>query len=225
MTKILIVEDEKQISDIVIKYLQKEGYECVLASNGFEALKCFSEQAFHLLILDVMMPGIDGYEVLESIRQTSDVPVIMLTAKHQEEDRLQGFEKGADDYVSKPFSPRELVQRVKVFLKRVYPESESMIKVGDLSLDVQEMKCYKGQAEIELTSAEFKLLSVFMRHQGHVLTRDQLIELAYGTDYDGTDRNIDSYIRRLRHKIEDSPKAPQYLKTKYGLGYVFGGDV
>jgi len=223
--KILVVEDEKNISDIVIKYLVKNGFDCKLASNGFEALELFSKENFHLILLDVMMPGINGFEVLQNIREISDIPIIMLTAKQEEVDRLKGFEKGADDYVVKPFSPRELISRIKVFMKRVYNDSdEVVIVVGELKLYTSAMRLEKSGVKIDLTGTEFKLLHTFMRHKGQILSREQLIELSFGIGYSGFDRNIDSYIKRLRNKIEDNPKSPNYLVTKYGMGYIFGGE-
>lgn len=225
MFRILVVEDESEISSIVMKYIEKSGYECRLAENGFEALELFSSQHFHLIILDVMMPGIDGFEVLARIREISDVPIIMLTAKQEEVDRIKGFEEGADDYVVKPFSPRELISRIKVFLKRIYNYGDEMILTsGQLRLFTSSMKLFQGEEEIELTSTEFKLLHVLMRNMNQVLTREQLIELAFGIDYEGFDRSIDTYIKRIRQKIEPDPKHPLYLKTKYGSGYVFGGE-
>lgn len=224
--KILVVEDEKNISDIIEKYLKKNGFECKLASNGFEALELFSKEDFHLILLDVMMPGIDGFEVLENIRHFSDVPIIMLTAKQEEVDRLKGFEKGADDYVLKPFSPRELISRIKVFMKRIYHDTnELVLKEGDLKLFPNSMRLEKCGVIIDLTGTEFKLLHTFMRHRGQVLSREQLIELSFGVGYSGFDRNIDSYIKRLRVKIENNPKSPGYLVTKYGVGYIFGGGI
>jgi DNA-binding response OmpR family regulator len=225
MFRILVVEDESEISSIVMKYIEKSGYECRLAENGFEALELFSAQHFHLIILDVMMPGIDGFEVLARIREISDVPIIMLTAKQEEVDRIKGFEEGADDYVVKPFSPRELISRIKVFLKRIYNYGDEMILTsGQLRLFTSSMKLFQGEEEIELTSTEFKLLHVLMRNMNQVLTREQLIESAFGIDYEGFDRSIDTYIKRIRQKIEPDPKHPLYLKTKYGSGYVFGGE-
>jgi DNA-binding response OmpR family regulator len=225
MFRILVVEDESEISSIVMKYIEKSGYECRLAENGFEALELFSAQHFHLIILDVMMPGIDGFEVLARIREISEVPIIMLTAKQEEVDRIKGFEEGADDYVIKPFSPRELISRIKVFLKRIYNYGDEMILTsGQLRLFTSSMKLFQGEEEIELTSTEFKLLHVLMRNMNQVLTREQLIELAFGIDYEGFNRSIDTYIKRIRQKIEPDPKHPLYLKTKYGLGYVFGGE-
>jgi DNA-binding response OmpR family regulator len=221
---ILVVEDQSEISDIVIKYLENDGYSCDLAKNGFEALEYFSINTYHLILLDVMMTGIDGFEVLTRIREISDIPVIMLTAKEAEIDRLKGFAKGADDYVIKPFSPRELMGRVKVFLKRIYQTSDEIILVeGELKLLTGSMKLQKANVDIELTSTEFKLIHTFMRNKGQILTREQLIEQSFGKDYDGIDRNIDSYIKRIRQKIEEDPKNPTILVTKYGTGYVFGG--
>jgi len=173
----------------------------------------------------VMMPGIDGFEVLEKLRMVSDVPIIMLTAKQDEIDRLKGFKGGADDYVTKPFSPRELISRIKVFLRRVYDDADQLIvRVGKLSLYSKSMRVESNGKVIDLTASEFKLLYAFMRHKGQILSREQLIELAFGNDYQGIDRNIDSHIKRLRHKIDTDSDAPKYLVTKYGAGYVFGGE-
>ncbi len=225
MFNILVVEDQSDISDIVMKYLENSGYSCDLARNGFEALEYFSMNTYHLILLDVMMPGIDGFEVLTRIREISDVPIIMLTAKEEEIDRLKGFDKGADDYVLKPFSPRELMGRVKVFLKRIYQTSDEIILVeGELKLFTGSMKLQKATSDIELTATEFKLIHTFMRNKGQILTREQLIEQSFGQGYDGFDRNIDSYIKRIRQKIEEDPKTPRILVTKYGAGYIFGGE-
>ena len=223
--KILVVEDQKEISDIIAKYITKEGYGVTVANNGFEALDSFNKQEFHLVLLDIMMPGISGFEVLKEIRKISDIPVIMLTAKQEEIDRLKGFEIGADDYVIKPFSPRELMKRIHVFLKRIYHDSDEIIySFGDLSLHTKGMKLFKGGKEIPITTAEYQLLFALFKNKGQVLTREQIIALAYGDDYEGFDRNIDSYIKRIRQKIENDPKKPEILTTKYGTGYLFGGE-
>ena len=225
MFNILVVEDQSDISDIVMKYLENSGYSYELAENGFEALECFSTKTYHLILLDIMMPGIDGFEVLTRVREISDVPIIMLTAKQEEIDRLKGFDKGADDYVVKPFSPRELMGRVKVLLKRTYQTSDEIVLVeGELKLFTGSMKLQKASANIDLTATEFKLIHTFMRNKGQILTREQLIEQSFGLGYDGLDRNIDSYIKRIRQKIEEDPKKPTLLVTKYGAGYVFGGE-
>jgi DNA-binding response OmpR family regulator len=222
--QILVVEDQPEISDIVSKYLDKEGYGYYLAKDGFEALEIFNSSTVHLVLLDIMMPGMDGFEVLKEIRKVSEVPVIMMTARQEEVDRLKGFHTGADDYVVKPFSVKELMLRIKRFLKRVYHDSDEIVyQYKDLSLHAKSMKLYKKNDEIPITAAEYSLLLVMFKNQGQVLTREQLIELAYGNDYEGYDRNVDSYIKRIRQKIEDDPKNPQVLITKYGAGYIFGG--
>lgn len=221
---ILVVEDQKEISSIVAKYLAKEGYNHFVANDGFEALEYFSSHDCHLILLDVMMPGIDGFEVLKEIRKISDVPVIMLTAKQEEVDRLKGFDTGADDYVVKPFSARELMRRVKVLLKRIYHENEEIIlNHRTFSLHTKSMKLFNKDLEIMITSVEYKLLLTLFKNIGQVLSREQLINLAFGQEYEGYDRNIDSYIKRIRQKIEADPRKPKYLITKYGAGYVFGG--
>lgn len=222
--QILMVEDQKEIRDIVSKYLEKEGYGYYLAKDGLEALNIFNNHDIHLVLLDIMMPGIDGFEVLKEIRKISDVPVIMLTARQEEVDRLKGFHTGADDFVVKPFSVKELMLRIRRFIKRIYHESDEIIyQHKDLSLHTKSMKLYKKNNEIQITSAEYSLLLVMFKNQGQVLTREQLIELAFGTGYEGYDRNIDSYIKRIRQKIEEDPGEPQILITKYGAGYIFGG--
>lgn len=222
--QILVVEDQPEISDIVSKYLDKEGYGYYLAKDGFEALNLFNNNTVHLVLLDVMMPGIDGFEVLKEIRKISDVPVIMITAKQEEVDRIKGFVTGADDYVIKPFSVKELMLRIHSFMKRIYHESDEITyKYKDLSLHTKSMKLYKNNNEIQITAAEYHLLLVLFKNQGQVLGREQLIDLAFGNEYEGYDRNIDTYIKRLRQKIEDDPKNPQILITKYGAGYTFGG--
>jgi DNA-binding response OmpR family regulator len=221
---ILVIEDQKDISSIITKYLVKEGYSCFVANDGFEALEYFSNHECHLALLDIMMPGIDGFEVLKEIRKISDMPVIMLTARQEEIDRLKGFDTGADDYVVKPFSARELMKRVKVILKRVYHDNdEIIINHKELNLYTKGMKLFKYDGEIPITAVEFKLLLVLFKNKSQVLSRDQLINLAFGQEYEGYDRNIDSYIKRIRQKIEDDPSKPKMLITKYGAGYIFGG--
>lgn len=222
---ILIAEDQKEISDIVSKYLKNEGYGCHVAKDGFEALEYMSTHDCHLLLLDVMMPGISGFEVLQAVRKISDVPVVMLTAKQEETDRLKGFDIGADDYVVKPFSARELMKRVKAILRRTYQEADEIVyNHRELKLFSSSMKLTKNGNNIELTSVEFSLLLALFKNKGQVLSREQLIRMSFGTGYEGYDRNIDSYIKRIRQKIEDDPGCPKYLITKYGAGYMFGGD-
>ena len=222
--QILVVEDQPEIRTIVEKYLLNEGYAVLTASDGMEALALFGSNTVHLVLLDVMMPGIDGFEVLKEIRAISEAPVIMLTARQGEVDRVRGFRCGVDDYVVKPFSAKELMLRVQRLLLRVYHEADEIVyRCDDLSLHTGSMQLYRGETEIPVTAAEFQLLFAFFRNQGRVMSREQLIELAYGTDYDGYDRNIDSYIKKIRQKIEKDPRHPQVLLTKYGAGYQFGG--
>lgn len=223
--KILVVEDQQEIRELIAKYLRNEGYEVVVAKQGFEALEAFENQNIHLILLDVMMPGIDGFQVLEEIRKVSEVPVIMLTARQEEVDRLKGFQLGVDDYVSKPFSPRELIKRIQVFLKRVYHEGNEIVyQYQNIRLFSKSFTLMKDQNQIEITAAEYKVLAAFMKNKGQILSREQLIEQAFGEDYEGYDRNIDSFIKRIRQKIEDDPKNPKLLITKYGAGYIFGGE-
>ncbi|MFZ7120829.1 MAG: response regulator transcription factor [Eubacteriaceae bacterium] len=222
---IMVVEDQLEIQEIVGKYLLKEGYQILYADNGIDALAKFNENDVHLIILDVMMPGIDGYEVLKEIRRISQLPIIMLTAKQEEVDRLMGFDYGADDYVIKPFSPKELMRRVRALLKRVYTENKNtkVIIEGELELHIQSQKIFKNGIEINITTTEFELLNVFFQNIGNVLSREQLIEKAFGYEYEGYDRSVDTHIKRIRQKIEEDSKNPRYLKTKYGAGYIFGG--
>ena len=224
--KILIIEDEKNISEIVAKYLEKEGYTTLIANDGIEGLALFRDSNPDLVISDVMMPTIDGFEVLKEIRLISDVPVIMLTAKQEEVDRLKGFENGADDYVTKPFSPKELVRRVMVMLKRTYKaiEDKQVLIEGELKLDLNKQKLYKNEDEIDITSKEFQIIYAFFKNPRQILSREQLIELAFSNGFDGFDRTIDAHIKKIRHKIEEDTKNPKYLKTKYGAGYIFGGS-
>ena len=224
--KILIIEDEKNISEIVAKYLEKEGYTTIIANDGIEGLALFRDSNPDLVISDVMMPTIDGFEVLREIRLISDIPVIMLTAKQEEVDRLKGFENGADDYVTKPFSPKELVRRVMVMLKRTYKaiEDKQVLIEGELKLDLNKQKLYKNEDEIDITSKEFQIIYAFFKNPRQILSREQLIELAFSNDFDGFDRTIDAHIKKIRHKIEEDTKTPKYLKTKYGAGYIFGGS-
>lgn len=222
--RILVVEDQQEIRTIVEKYLLKEGYAVVTAKDGFEALDAFSSHAVHLVLLDIMMPGIDGFEVLKEIRHVSEIPVIILTARQSEVDRVRGFRTGVDDYVVKPFSAKELMLRVQRLLMRVYHESDEIVyRCEGLSLHTGGMKLYCGDEEIPLTTAEYQLLHALFRNQGRVMSREQLIRQAYGEDYEGYDRNIDSYIKKIRQKIEADPRNPKILVTKYGAGYLFGG--
>ncbi len=224
--KILLVEDEKDIREVVKKYLEKEGYLVYAGENGVEGLEMFNNYNPDLAVLDIMMPGIDGLQVMKEIRKVSNIPVLFLTAKHKEEDRLKGFDLGADDYVVKPFSPKELVRRINAIIKRVYSSKKvsNYISYKDLRLDIDKQILYKNNKKVEITSKEFDILKVFFSNIGIILKREQIIEKAFGYDYDGFDRTIDTHIKKLRQKIEEDSKNPEYIKTKYGAGYIFGGD-
>ncbi len=224
--KVLVVEDEDQIRDVVIQYLKAAGYEAIEARDGFQGLSKFVDTSPDLVVLDVMMPGISGFEVLKELRSTSDVPVIMLTAKQAEVDRLTGFDLGADDYVAKPFSPRELMRRINAIMKRIRKISDGSDKLrcGELTLLTATKSLLKNNVMIELTTKEYQLLHVFFENKGYLLTREQLINDAFGHEYAGFDRSIDTHIKKIRQKIEEDSRKPKYLKTKYGAGYMFGGD-
>lgn len=227
---ILVVEDEQNILDVIKAYLLKENYNVFEAKDGKEALEIFNSKEIHLIILDLMIPEISGEEVCSKIRNISDVPIIMLTAKSDEESRIDGLSIGADDYVVKPFSPRELIGRVKALLRRSYrfegsqPLAEKLIfDNGRLLIHIDKMLVFKDKLVIDFTSNEFKILTAFVSNPGSVLSRDQLIEIAFGFDYEGFDRTIDTHIKNIRQKLEDNPKAPAYIVTVYGIGYKFEG--
>ncbi|MFD3156968.1 response regulator transcription factor [Haloimpatiens sp. FM7330] len=223
---ILVVDDEKRILEVVEAYLKKENFKVYTAIDGEKALKIFKEENVHLIVLDLMIPKISGEEVCRRIRTVSDIPIIMLTAKTEENDKIEGLTIGADDYLTKPFSVRELVVRVRALLRRSYrncnPLADYLVfNESDLEIDVKRMKVKKKAVEIEITPYEFKVLLALLTSPGQVFTRKQLVEKAFGIEYEGFDRTIDSYIKNLRHKIEDNPKSPQYISTVYGIGYKF----
>lgn len=230
MKKILIVDDEKPISDIIKFNLTKEGYETVTAFDGREAIAKFDEENPDLIILDLMLPELDGLEVAKEVRKTSHIPIIMLSAKDSEFDKVIGLEIGADDYVTKPFSNRELLARVKAHLRRTEniesavaeenaSSSNSEITIGDLKILPDAFVAQKRGEDIELTHREFELLHHLATHMGQVMTREYLLETVWGYDYFGDVRTVDVTIRRLRKKIEDTPSRPEYILTRRGVGY------
>ncbi|HGC7780018.1 TPA: response regulator YycF [Streptococcus agalactiae] len=230
MKKILIVDDEKPISDIIKFNLTKEGYETATAFDGREALVQYAEFQPDLIILDLMLPELDGLEVAKEVRKTSHIPIIMLSAKDSEFDKVIGLEIGADDYVTKPFSNRELLARVKVHLRRtenietaVAEESaqnaSSDITIGELQILPDAFIAKKRGEEIELTHREFELLHHLATHIGQVMTREHLLETVWRYDYFGDVRTVDVTVRRLREKIEDTPGRPEYILTRRGVGY------
>ena len=221
--KILIVDDEKPITDIIKYNLEKEGYETAIAFDGEAALEQVQEETPDLIILDLMLPKIDGLEVARQVRKTKDTPIIMLTAKDSELDKVLGLEMGADDYVTKPFSNRELVARVKANLRRQKvnvdnnnTETNSNIEVGDLKILPEAYTVTKNNKEIELTHREFELLYYLAQHLGQVMTRENLLQTVWGYDYFGDVRTVDVTVRRLREKIETDPSKPEYLITRRG---------
>ncbi|GAA0739305.1 response regulator transcription factor [Clostridium oceanicum] len=226
---ILIVDDEKKIVSIIKDYLLKNNFNVFTAFNGLEALEIFNNKKIHLVVLDLMLPKLSGEDVCKKIRSKSDIPIIMLTAKIEEDNKIEGLTIGADDYLTKPFSIRELVTRIKVLIRRSYRNNSTLAEYltfneGDLKVDINKMVVKKKDIEVNLTHNEFKILLSFLTNPGQVFTREQLIEKTFGIDYTGFDRSIDSHIKNLRHKIEDNPRKPQYILTVYGVGYKFGGN-
>lgn len=227
MKKILVVDDEKPISDIIKFNLEKEGFEIVTAFDGEEALEKVAEESPDLIVLDVMLPKIDGLEVVREVRKTHSMPIIMVTAKETEIDKVLGLELGADDYVTKPFSNRELVARVKANLRRQSSTQASEqaevetndVKIGDLVIHPDAYYVTKREETIELTHREFELLYYLARHVGQVMTREHLLEEVWDFDYLGDVRTVDVTIRRLREKVEDNPSHPNYIITRRGVGY------
>ena len=229
MKKILVVDDEKPISDIIKFNLTKEGYDVYTAYDGQEALEQVEEVNPDLVILDLMLPKIDGLEVAREVRKTHDMPIIMVTAKDSEIDKVLGLEMGADDYVTKPFSNRELVARVKANLRRQSAvaansqaeeeNAKSDITIGDLTIHPEAYMVSKHGDKIELTHREFELLHYLAKHIGQVMTREHLLQTVWGYDYFGDVRTVDVTVRRLREKIEDNPSRPVWLVTRRGVGY------
>ncbi len=222
--RILLVEDEKAIRDAVSAYLKAENYAVTAVGDGQEALDEFENHPFDLVILDLMLPRVSGERICRVIRDTSDIPIIMLTAKGEVEDRIIGLELGADDYLVKPFSPRELVARVRALLRRAHIDSEPQretLTFGDLEIDVSGHKVFVNGEEVDLTASEFKLLTTLCRYPGRVYSRMELVEKVLGYDFEGYERTIDSHIKNLRAKIGDDPRNPKWLYTVHGIGYRF----
>jgi two-component system alkaline phosphatase synthesis response regulator PhoP len=219
---VLVVDDEPQIVRVMRAYLEKAGFPVVSAENGLDALEVFHRQRPEFVILDLNLPGLDGLDVFREIRHESDVPVLMLTARAEEADRLIGLELGADDYVVKPFSPREVVARVRTVLRRASPKPTAeteLLKVGDLQIDSTEHSVKRGGESIELTPTEFEILAALARQPRRVFSRLQLLEMTQGDAYEGYERTIDAHIKNIRIKIELNPKSPVYIHTVFGVGY------
>ncbi len=224
MTRVLVIEDEESFRDALGFMLRKEGYDVTVAADGLAALADFERFGADLILLDLMLPGMSGTDVCRTIRQTSRVPIIMVTAKDGEVDKVVGLELGADDYVTKPFSSRELSARIKAVLRRgpdVEEPVSAIVEAGPVRLDVaRHVVSVRGQ-DVAMPLKEFDLLEVLLRHAGRVLTRSQLINRVWGSDYVGDTKTLDVHIKRLRGKIEDDPGHPQHLLTVRGLGYKY----
>jgi len=222
--RILVVEDEKVIRDAVTAYLEKEGHWVTAVADGEEAIATFLKRGFDLVVLDLMLPKISGEDVCRAIRDVSDAPIIMLTAKGEEEDRITGLAIGADDYLVKPFSPRELVARVRALLRRAHvtdePQRDRLV-FGHLEIDVAGHKAFLSGEEIDLTATEFKLLLTLSRYPGRVYARLELVEKVLGWNFDRYERVIDSHVKNLRAKLKDDPRSPTFIYTVHGVGYRF----
>lgn len=222
---VLVVDDDVKTVELVELYLSRDGHSVLTAYNGIEGLRLARESRPDLVVLDLMLPDLDGLEVCRMLRNESDVPVVMLTARTTDEDKLKGLGLGADDYVTKPFSPKELAARVRAVLRRLPGEPRPVeIKHGELSMDFAKYEASFGGRPLNLTTVEFRLLGVLAREPGRVFSRANLIEEALGYDFEGFDRTIDVHVLNLRRKLEPDPNHPRYIKTVYGVGYKFVED-
>jgi DNA-binding response OmpR family regulator len=224
MKTILVVDDEPKIVQLVRDYLERAGFRVLTALNGKSALALAHSERPDLIILDLGLPEMDGLDVTRILRKDSNVPILMLTARSEETDKLVGLELGADDYITKPFSPKELVARVRVVFRRMenYRQDTEVFRAGDLTLDIARMRVTaEGRNVDELTPTEFELLAAMARHPGRVFTRAQLLDVVHGVAFESYERAIDAHIKNIRHKIEPVPGEPRYILTVYGVGYRF----
>jgi len=221
MPKILVVDDEPQIVELLRSYLERDGFTVVQAADGEAALGAVRAGQPDLVLLDLMLPRLDGREVCRRIREAGTTPVIMLTARDEETDKLLGLELGADDYITKPFSPREVVARVRAVLRRGSREGATLIRAGDLTIDLRAHEVTLSGRRVELTPTEFRLLETLAGHPNQVFTRMQLIDRVQGHAFEGYERTVDAHIKNLRGKVEPDPRTPRYVLTVYGVGYKF----
>jgi two-component system, OmpR family, alkaline phosphatase synthesis response regulator PhoP len=223
MKQILVVDDEPRIVEICRDYLERAGFQVLTAGNGADALTIARTKQPDLVVLDLGLPKMDGLDVTRALRKYSNVPIIMLTARVEESDKLIGLELGADDYLTKPFSPRELVARVRAVFRRtdIGPGRGDVIRASDVTLDVPRMRARVDERLIELTSTEFELLATMMRQPGRVFTRGQLLDAIRGEQVESVERAIDAHVKNLRRKLEGDPSNPRYVLTVYGVGYKF----
>lgn len=224
---ILLVDDEPKIIKIAKDYLEKSGYRVLSAPDGVTALAIARQEKPDMIVLDLNMPGMDGLDVCRQLRRESDVPIIMLTARVEETDRLIGLELGADDYITKPFSPRELVARIRAVLRRVKGgvHQPGVVRTGDLAIDLQGHRVHRDSEPIQLSRMEFNLLAFLAQHPGQTFSRAQLLNRLHGVAYDGYDRSIDAHVKNLRRKLEPDPGNPRYIETVFGVGYRFSDDL
>ena len=224
--KILIIEDDPDTSRLVGLYLSRDGYKVLAALDGLEGLRLARESKPDLIVLDLMLPGISGMEICRELREESMVPIVMLTARVDEKDRLDGLDTGADDYVTKPFSPRELVARVRAVLRRTAREAlergPEEVGHGEVTLNLRQHVARVGGVAVSLTPTEFRLLSLFVREPGRTFTREQIINRVFGYDFDGYDRTVDAHVANLRRRLGVKRGEPEYVNTVYGVGYRFG---
>jgi two-component system, OmpR family, alkaline phosphatase synthesis response regulator PhoP len=225
MKQILVVDDEPRIAEIARDYLERAGFKVAIAGNGADALAFARTKRPDLIVLDLGLPQMDGLDVTRALRKQSNVPIIMLTARVDESDKLVGLELGADDYVTKPFSPKELVARVRAVFRRIdaAPERGDVIRAGDVTLDKRKLQASVGTRSIDLTATEFELLATLASQPGRVFTRAQLLDAIRGVEVDSFDRAIDAHVKNVRRKLEPDPKNPQYVLTVHGVGYKFAG--
>ena len=227
-SKVLIVEDDPNAVELLRLYLGRDGHKVLVASDGLEGLRLAREAHPDLVVLDLMLPKLDGMEVCRVLREESDVPIVMLTARVDEEDRLKGLNLGADDYVTKPFSPRELAARVRAVLRRTARNAlnrgPAKLSYGDVKVDLQRRSAHVAGEKVTLTPTEFRILSMFIRDPSMVFTRDQIIERVFDLDFDGFDRTVDTHISNLRRRLQVDPGKPRYIHTIYGVGYRFGDE-
>lgn len=229
MSRVLLVDDDHRLGVLLERLLKPEGFQLELATDGLQGAKRASTEVFDLIILDVMLPGLDGFEVLRRVRQQSDVPVIMLTAKGSDSDRVVGLELGADDYLPKPFNPRELLARIRAVMRRSDSAGAGSRRPGNLrasgiELDPSRREVRVADELVHLTTTEFDLLRCFMRYPGQVLSRDALMDMLRGVGYAAYDRSIDVHVKNLRAKIEDDARTPKRIKTVWGTGYMLAAD-
>ncbi|MDR1505719.1 MAG: response regulator transcription factor [Treponema sp.] len=220
---VLVVDDEPKILDLIKSYLEMNGFLAVCAKTGPEAVEIFETRQVHLILLDLMLPGLSGEEVCKKVRMASDIPIIMITAKVDEESVIRGLAIGADDYVTKPFSPRQLIARVQAALRRCGDKSPGGITVrGDLAADAENRRISRNGETLPLTAHEYRILALLMSRPSKIFTREEIISNVKGDDYDGFDRAVDTHIKKIRQKIGDDPKSPRYIQTVYGMGYRLG---